>query len=73
MMTKWQSCPDISSLCYTKKFNILVDVQSAEQTLFNSLILGKSRFPPKKFYDIDIRSNFEPTIEVVPHNEYVGH
>ena len=30
-------------------FNILVHVQLAEQTLFNFLILGKPRFPPKCF------------------------
>ena len=27
--------------------------QTLEQTLFNFLILGKSRFPPKKFYNIN--------------------
>ena len=32
--------------------------QSAEQTLFNFLILGKSRFPPKKFYNIDYWSEW---------------
>ena len=34
-------------------FHILVQVQTLEQTLFKILILGKSRFPPKKFYNID--------------------
>ena len=30
-------------------FSHFVQVQTSEQTLFNFLILGKSRFPPKKF------------------------
>ena len=30
-------------------------VQIIEQTIFNFLILGKSRFPPKKFYNINYR------------------
>ena len=34
-------------------FTILVQVQTTEQTFFYFLILGKSRFPPKKFYNID--------------------
>ena len=37
-------------------FNIVVHAQSTERTLFNFLILGKSKFPPKKFYNIDCRS-----------------
>ena len=32
-----------------------MQVQTLEQTLFNILILGKSRFLPKKFYNIDYR------------------
>ena len=36
-------------------------VQSAEQILFNFLILGKSRFPPKKFYNIDYWRSFQVT------------
>ena len=34
-------------------FTILVQVQTTEQTVFHFLILGISRFPPKKFYIID--------------------
>ena len=34
-------------------FNIFVQVHASEQTFFNFLILWKSRFPPKKFYNID--------------------
>ena len=34
-------------------FSHFVQVQTSEQTLFNFLILGKSRFPPKKFYNIN--------------------
>ena len=34
-----------------------MDVQSAEQTLFNFVILGKSGFPPKQFYNINYRPN----------------
>ena len=30
-----------------------MQVQILEQTIFNFLILGKSRFPPKKFYNIN--------------------
>ena len=30
-----------------------MQVQILEQTIFNFLILGKSRFPPKRFYNID--------------------
>ena len=32
-----------------------MQVQILEQTIFNFLILGKSRFPPKKFYNINYR------------------
>ena len=34
-------------------FHIFVQVQTSEQTYFNFFILGKSRFPPKKFYNIN--------------------
>ena len=30
-----------------------MQVQTPEQTLFYFLIMGKSRFPPKKFYNIN--------------------
>ena len=30
-----------------------MQAQSSQQTLFIFLILGKSRFPPKKFYNIN--------------------
>ena len=34
-------------------FHIFVEVQILEQTIFHFLILGKSRFPQKKFYNIN--------------------
>ena len=34
-----------------------MQVQTFEQTLFDFLTLGKSRLPPKKFYNINYRSN----------------
>ena len=34
-------------------FHIFVQVQILEQTIFQFLILGKSRFPPKKFYNVN--------------------
>ena len=42
--------------------NIFVQVQSSEQTLFNFLILGKSRFPQKKFYNINSREKCHFTL-----------
>ena len=39
-------------------FNIFVQVQSLEKTFVNFLIFGKSRFPPKTFYNIDYRAIF---------------
>ena len=33
--------------------HILVQVQMSEKTIFQFLILGKSRFPPKKFYNVN--------------------
>ena len=41
-------------------FNILVQVKSSEQTLFNFLILGKSRFPPKNVLKHELQKNFFP-------------
>ena len=37
-------------------FHIFVQGQTKGQTFFNFSILGKSRFPPKKFYNINYRS-----------------
>ena len=37
-------------------FHIFVQVKTLEQTAFNVLILGKPRFPPKRFYDISFWS-----------------
>ena len=34
-----------------------VQFQTSEQTLFDFLILGKSRFPAKKFYNINYRGD----------------
>ena len=34
-------------------FHILVQILTSGQTIFNFLILGKYRFPPKKFYNIN--------------------
>ena len=39
-------------------FNLFVQAQTSEQTFFNFLILGKSRFPPKKFYNINYWTEF---------------
>ena len=36
-----------------------MQVQTSEQTFFNFLILETSRFPPKKFYNIDYWSPFD--------------
>ena len=37
-------------------FHIFVQVQASDKTVFNFLILGKSRFPAKKFYKINCDS-----------------
>ena len=42
-----------------------MQVQSSEQTLFNFLILGKSRFPPKKFYNI----NYWEEVQIFAHRD----
>ena len=44
-------------------FHIFVQVQTLDKILFNFLILGKSRFPTKKFYNIDYRAqhSYDPS------------
>ena len=37
-----------------------MQVQTSEQTFFDFLILGKSRFPPKKVYNINYWSRVSP-------------
>ena len=44
-------------------FHIFVQVQTSEQTLFHFLILGKSRFPTKKIYNINYREREIETLE----------
>ena len=56
---------------------MFVQVQTSEQTLFNFLIFGKSRFPLKKFYNrgaaiaqwIRLRiQSYQPGFENQAHN-----
>ena len=41
-------------------FNILVQVQTSEQTFFDFLILGKFRSPPKSFITSTIERSLSP-------------
>ena len=46
--------------------HILVQVQTFEQTLFDFLTLGKSRLPPKKFYNINYRYGEISPLKILP-------
>ena len=53
---------------------MLVQVQISQQTFINLIILGKYRFPPKKFYNINYSSKVNlPGAEIVSLTYLVWH